>query len=133
MPNPPRSRTPARHGRARIQDPAKRKPRSRALRRQATDAERLLWSHLRGRSLLGRKFRRQVPIGPYIVDFLCIQDRLIVEADGGQHAGQGPYDSRRTAELQARGYRVLRFWNNDILAEPDAVLEEIRRVLEGSG
>ncbi|MDZ7841306.1 MAG: endonuclease domain-containing protein [Gammaproteobacteria bacterium] len=110
-------------------DPAARKPRARALRRQATDAERLLWSCLRGRRLMGRKFRRQVAVGPYIVDFMSVEDSLIIEADGGQHMDHARYDARRTAFLASRGYRVLRFWNNEILTELDNVLEAILQVL----
>ncbi len=107
-------------------DPATRKTRARGLRRHATDAERLLWSRLRGRQLMDRKFRRQVVVGPYIVDFMSIEDGLIIEADGGQHAEHAWYDARRTAFLESRGYRVLRFWNNEVLGELDGVLEQMR-------
>jgi very-short-patch-repair endonuclease len=99
------------------------------LRRHSTDAERLLWNHLRSRRLEGYKFRRQVVITPYIADFVCIEAKLIVEADGGQHAEQGEYDAKRSTRLEAMGYRVLRFWNHQILHETQAVLEQIRRVL----
>ncbi|MBO6796866.1 MAG: endonuclease domain-containing protein [Maricaulis sp.] len=99
--------------------------RARELRRNQTDAELRLWGHLRGRRLLGAKFRRQVPIGRYIVDFLCKELGLIVEADGGQHTEQEIYDARRTARLEAQGYTVIRFWNVDIMLETDAVLEAI--------
>jgi very-short-patch-repair endonuclease len=78
---------------------------------------------------MGYKFRRQEVIGPYIVDFLCLKVKLIVEADGGQHIEQKAYDNERTTELEAKGYRVLRFWNNEILTELDAVLETIRLAL----
>jgi len=94
-----------------------------------TDAERLLWQHLRGRALEGYKFRRQVVVEPYIVDFLCMDVRLIVEADGGQHDQQRRYDAERSAQLEAMGYRVLRFWNHEILSEIEGVLEQIRLAL----
>jgi very-short-patch-repair endonuclease len=94
-----------------------------------TDAERRLWSALRSRRLHQFKFRRQYPIGPYIVDFACIEHRLIVEADGGQHC-ENADDARRTAWLEAQGWRVLRFWNNDILANVDGVQVAILRALD---
>src|SRR4029079_12797034 len=90
------------------------------LRREMTDAERKLWSVLRNRKLNGAKFRRQQPLGPYIADFVCQECRLIIEADGGQHADNAS-DARRTAFLESVGYRVLRFWNNDILTNLDGV------------
>ncbi|ACL73427.1 conserved hypothetical protein [Thioalkalivibrio sulfidiphilus HL-EbGr7] len=102
---------------------------ARLLRKQSTDAEQLLWFHLRGRRLAGYKFRRQVVIETYIVDFLCVEGRLIVEADGGQHAEQRRYDARRSAELETLGYRVIRFWNHEILADIEPVLDEIFRAL----
>src|SRR5579864_8634919 len=89
--------------------------RARDLRQDATAAERRLWSALRDRRLRGYRFRRQHPIGNCIVDFACTQHRLIIEADGGQHA-DNENDRRRTAWLESEGWRVLRFWNNDILA-----------------
>ncbi len=100
-------------------------PRARHLRRTMTDAERLLWRHLRGRQLGGHKFRRQVPVGRYIADFLCQEARLIVELDGGQHAERADYDDKRTAVLESLGYRVIRFWNTDVLANTDGVLTTI--------
>ncbi len=104
---------------------------ARTLRRQATDAEHLLWKHLRGRRLAGYKFRRQVVIEPYIVDFVCFETKLIVEADGGQHIEQMQYDEKRTAILQSLGYEVMRFWNNEILGNVNAVLEQIQyRLIE---
>ncbi len=102
---------------------------ARAQRRQATDAERLLWRYLRGRHLKGFKFRRQVVIEPYIVGFVCLDAKLIIEADGGQHAEQAAYDARRTALLETMGYRVMRFWNHDILKELHNVLEQIQSAL----
>ena len=94
------------------------------LRQNMTDAEQLLWKHLRAHRMDGQKFRRQQPLGPYIVDFVHFAQRLIVEADGGQHAGAA-HDATRDAWLQSQGFRVLRFWNNDILLRTDAVLEAI--------
>jgi very-short-patch-repair endonuclease len=102
---------------------------ARTQRLQATDAERVLWQHLRGRYLKGFKFRRQVVIGPYIVDFVCLNAKLIIEADGGQHAEQDVYDARRTALLETLGYRVIRFWNHEILKELHSVLEQIHSAL----
>ena len=101
---------------------------ARQLRRRMTDAENRLWFHLRNRALDGRKFRRQVPVGPYVVDFACVQARLAVELDGGQHAGNLK-DPARTAFLRKQGYRVLRFWNNDVLQRTDAVLEQVLTAL----
>jgi very-short-patch-repair endonuclease len=98
-------------------------PRARALRRDATEAEKVLWRGLR--ALSGTKWRRQVPVGPYFADFLCFGAKLIVEADGGQHADAAEYDARRTRFLEAQGYRVIRFWNNDVLANLNGVLEQI--------
>ena len=98
------------------------------LRREITDAERKLWSVLRNSQLGVSKFRRQQPIGPFIADFVCQHARLIIEADGGQHAASGN-DARRTAFLESKGYRVLRFWNNDILENLEAVAESILAAL----
>ena len=89
--------------------------RARGLRQSMTDAEHTLWYRLRNRQLQGCKFRRQHDIGPYIADFVCTEAMLVVELDGGQHAEQVLYDARRTAFLQAQGYRVLRFCDNDVL------------------
>ena len=101
--------------------------RARGLRTASTDAERALWRMLRQRQL-GWRFRRQYPISPYIVDFACIEARLIVEADGSQHAEPGDHD-RRDAFLAKRGWRVLRFWNNDILLNPAGVYQVILEAL----
>ena len=95
--------------------------RARALRREDTDAEARLWAALRDRRLGGWKWKRQVPFGPYIVDFLCLETRLVVEVDGSQHADLIAYDSRRTAWLGRHGLRVLRFWNSDVLTNRDGV------------
>ena len=102
--------------------------RARELRITMTDAERRLWSALRGRRLRGFKFRRQHRLGPFIADFVCVEHRLVIEADGGQHAERA-VDARRTAWLEARGWRVLRFWNNDILANSEGVQDAILREL----
>ena len=98
---------------------------ARSLRKNQTDAERKLWRCLRARELCGFKFRRQYPIAPYIVDFICLEKRLIVEIDGGQHATMTEIDNTRTEFLNARGYRVLRFWNNEVLQQLDAMLAKI--------
>ncbi|HUD24915.1 MAG TPA: endonuclease domain-containing protein, partial [Burkholderiaceae bacterium] len=98
---------------------------ARALRAESTDAEQRLWYHLRARRMMGMKFLRQRPIGPYIVDFVCLESRLIIELDGGQHQEQARLDRRRDELLRARGFRVLRFWNDDVLQRTRAVLEEI--------
>ena len=93
-----------------------------------TDAERRLWSALRGRRLAGFKFRRQRRIGPFIVDFVCMEFCLIIEADGGQHADSDD-DRRRTLWLERRGWRVVRFWNNEILENIDGVQLAILQIL----
>ncbi|HEX4911765.1 MAG TPA: endonuclease domain-containing protein [Permianibacter sp.] len=97
---------------------------AKSLRRNMTDAEQLLWRHLRAHRLNGEKFRRQHPLGPYIVDFVHFSARLIVEADGGQHNGSSR-DTQRDAWLEQQGFTILRFWNNDILNNTDAVLAVI--------
>jgi very-short-patch-repair endonuclease len=98
------------------------------LRREMTDAERKLWFALRNRQLGGAKFRRQQPIGPFVADFVCQERRLIIEADGGQHA-ESITDDCRTAFLESKGYRVLRFWNTDILSNLDGVAQAIAAAL----
>jgi very-short-patch-repair endonuclease len=102
---------------------------ARRLRRSATNAELLLWNRLRSRALGGYKFVRQEPIGPYVVDFLCRERRLIVEIDGGQHASSKT-DELRDQWLLGRYYRILRFWNNDVIANMTGVLETIANALE---
>lgn len=102
---------------------------ARELRRHQTDAEKLLWQKLRNRQLMDFKFRRQVPVGPYIVDLVCESGALVVEIDGSQHMELVDYDRRRTAFLEKKGYRVLRFWNNQVLQETEAVLESIALTL----
>ncbi len=102
---------------------------ARALRKAMTDAEQRLWSRRRRKQVNGFRFRRQVPLGRYVVDFACFDARLIVEVDGGQHAEDVAQDKMRDEWLTAQGFRVLRFWNNQVLQETDAVLEEILRAL----
>src|SRR3989338_8545860 len=97
-------------------------PRARHLRSSQTPAEEALWQQLRLRQLAGHKFRRQQPLGPYIVDFACLEARLIVELDGGHHAARAEYDAERTAWLEAQDFRVLRFWNHEVLTEPEAAI-----------
>jgi very-short-patch-repair endonuclease len=98
--------------------------RAQQLRSNATDAERHLWRRLSRRQLEGFKFSRQMPVGAFICDFMCRERRLIVEVDGGQHA-DSDRDIRRTAFLEAQGYQVVRFWNNDVLENVDGVLQVI--------
>jgi very-short-patch-repair endonuclease len=98
--------------------------RARALRRSMTDAERKLWFALRDRRLAGTKFRRQVPIGPFVADFACYEAKLVIEVDGGQHS-ESAKDARRDRWLTENGFRVLRFWNNDVLKNIDGVLQRV--------
>ena len=100
---------------------------ARKLRRTSTDAERLLWRHLKAKQLNDLKFRRQEQIGSFIVDFVCYEKGIIIEADGGQHALEKAKDDARTEWLNAQGFIVLRFWNNEILTNIDGVMETIRR------
>jgi very-short-patch-repair endonuclease len=102
-------------------------PVARSLRRRSTDAENRLWHHLRGRRFEGSKFVRQLPIGPHVADFACRDLHLAVELDGGQHSAE--IDAPRTEVIEAFGYRIIRFWNHDVLQNTDGVLEAIRREL----
>ena len=104
---------------------------ARMLRQHQTEAENRIWRHLRNRGLAGYKFRRQYPIGPYIADFACLEIGLVVEIDGGQHAERADDDAKRTKFIEAQGYKVLRFWNHDVLRETEAVLNVILNVLNG--
>ncbi len=97
-----------------------------------TEAEKKLWRRLRQRELNGHRFRRQVPIGPFIVDFACLAARVVVEVDGGQHLDDARRDERRTAWLEERGYRVVRFWNPDVLTNTEGVLEGILSALSST-
>ena len=110
--------------------PPRATARARSLRRDSTDAERLLWRRLRDRQLAGAKFRRQHPIGPYSADLCCVEHHLVVEVDGGQHTDQQLQDDERTRYLAARGFRVLRFWNHEVLQQTDAALEQLRLWVE---
>ena len=106
--------------------------RARTLRKNPTEAEKVLWSHLRFWQVDGYKFRRQQPIGNYIVDFVCLEKKLIIELDGGQHAEQNDYDARRDAWLREQGFTVLRFWNNDVLQNVSSVKDAILSELEST-
>jgi very-short-patch-repair endonuclease len=97
------------------------------LRRDATDVERKLWAVLRNRQIDGRKFRFQATVGPFVADFLCVEAMLIVELDGSQHSEDA--DAERTRYLEERGYRVLRFWNNEVIENLDGVVQVIRAAL----
>jgi very-short-patch-repair endonuclease len=101
---------------------------ARKLRQNSTNAELLLWNRLRSRAIGGCKFVRQEPTGRFVVDFVCRERRLVVEVDGGQHADSG-LEKARDEWLTSRGYRVLRFWNNDVLKSPGGVLETIAAAL----
>ncbi|BBO67330.1 DNA methylase [Desulfosarcina alkanivorans] len=102
---------------------------ARQLRKTQTDAERRLWQLLRNRSLAGCKFRRPHPVGPYICDFVCIDRQLVIEVDGGQHRLQAEKDEVRTAYLESKGYRVMRFWNHEVLTETEAILKRILNMI----
>jgi very-short-patch-repair endonuclease len=103
--------------------------RAQQLRNSATEPERRLWRHLSRRQLEGYKFSRQMPVGPFICDFMCRERQLIIELDGGQHA-DSTRDASRTAFLEAEGYRVVRFWNNDVLSNTQGVLQVIAEALK---
>jgi very-short-patch-repair endonuclease len=98
---------------------------ARTLRNGATNAEKLLWQELRRGKLTGARFRRQVPIGPYVADFACLQNKLIVELDGSQHVDRVSYDLERSAFLEMQKFRVLRFWNGDLFSQRTSVIETI--------
>ena len=104
---------------------------ARRLRREMTDAERRLWAHLRNSGLGGHKIRRQHQIGPYVTDFCCERTKLIIEVDGGQHLDSAA-DVKRTEWLATKDYRVIRFWNNDVLSNTDDVLEAVLQALDSS-
>ncbi|WP_370305921.1 endonuclease domain-containing protein [Sinimarinibacterium flocculans] len=104
--------------------------RAKKLRSNQTDAEQTLWYHLRAHRFFGLKFKRQVPIGGYIVDFACLEHGLVIEVDGGQHLEQAHGDKLRSAFLKKEGFHVLRFWNDEVLKQTEAVLEAIRLHLQ---
>ena len=101
----------------------------RKLRNSATDAERHLWQYLRGRQMEGCKFRRQHPFGDYVLDFVCLERKLVIELDGGQHADNVRYDQSRTQRLEQSGFRVTRFWNNEVFDNIEGVVEVIQNML----
>jgi len=103
--------------------------RARVLRRTMTDAEHRIWLFLRARQIEGFRFRRQAPIGPYIADFVCHEARLIIEIDGGQHDTDSLREAERARFLEGQGYQMLRFWNNEVLANPEGVVTVIADVL----
>jgi very-short-patch-repair endonuclease len=102
---------------------------ARDLRKAPTQAERVLWQRVRRRQLAGFKFRRQHSVGPYICDFACLEAFIVIELDGSQHAEQSDYDNRRDMFLRSHGFRVLCFWNNDVLARTEVVIETIHEAL----
>jgi len=102
---------------------------ARRLRRASTDAEQKLWSRLRNKQLRGLKFRRQMPIGPFIADFACVEARIVIEVDGSQHLVATEADRLRSQAIEAAGYLVVRFWNDEVLANIDAVMAEIEGVV----
>ena len=104
--------------------------RARELRKNMTEAEKRLWYLMRRHNLEGKLFRRQVPIDDYIVDFACLSANLVIEVDGGQHNSQVARDEARTRYLERRGFRVIRFWNNDVLGNTEGVLQMIVQALE---
>jgi len=106
---------------------------ARRLRRDQTDAERRLWSRLRDRRLVGARFCRQHPIGPFIADFCCTEAKLVVELDGGQHALRLAEDQVRTKYLESQGYVVIRFWDNEVLTNTEGVLQRIVEMPEVRG
>lgn len=103
--------------------------RARQLRTELTATEQLLWSRLRRRQMAGYKFRRQQVLGPYIVDFVCLEKKLVIELDGGQHTEQRQYDQSRTRWLEQREFLVLRFWDNQVFQELEGVLQVIEAAL----
>ena len=103
---------------------------ARKLRQSSTILEVKLWQYLRNRRFMGLKFRRQFPVGPYVVDFVFLSHKLIIELDGGQHAEQLDYDNQRTEYLEHFGFRVLRFWNTDVFFQFDALLEQMRQCID---
>ncbi len=104
--------------------------RSRELRQNPTEAERKLWLHLSARKLKGVRFNRQFPVGQFICDFVSRQRKLVIEIDGGQHACNSEYDAQRTRFLEAHGFSVIRFWNNEVMDNLDGVLDVIARTLD---
>jgi very-short-patch-repair endonuclease len=110
-------------------DPTLQRDRARTLRASSTEAEQKLWSRLRKKQLRGFQFRRQYSIGPFFVDFVCLRARLILEVDGSQHADQEELDESRSEFLRTNGYKVMRFWNFEVMSEIDSVVERIEEEL----
>ena len=104
---------------------------ARDLRQHSTNAELALWMRLRNRQLAGCKFCRQVPIGKYIVDFVCFERKMAIEVDGGHHQDQARYDTDRTTWLESQGFQVLRFWNHEVLTDTEAGQEALLVALQG--
>ena len=104
----------------------------RRLRADPTEAEKALWQRVRAKQISGLRFRRQFPIGPYVVDFVCLKHRLVIEIDDGQHATQTAEDAARTGWLESQGFDVIRFWNNEALANTEGVLTTIVSRIAGS-
>jgi very-short-patch-repair endonuclease len=104
---------------------------ARQLRKSWTDAELRLWQSLRNRSVGSHKFRRQHPVGPYFIELVCLERKLVIEVDGGQHVERSEQDKTRTAYLEGQGFRVLRFWNNDVLTQTESVMQVIFDALGG--
>jgi very-short-patch-repair endonuclease len=102
------------------------------LRKRGTDAEKLLWNRLRAKQMNGLRFRRQEPVGQYIADFLCYEVRMVIEMDGGQHAERKLFDKERDDRIVSQGFRVLRFWDNEVLTNIGGVLERIREQISPS-
>ncbi len=128
---PPKGPSP-RRGEGRVRGLRGRSSLARRLRAEPTRAERIVWSKLRNRRFLGLKFKRQVPIDRFVVDFVSEEAHLIVEIDGGQHGARADADQRRTEILESMGYLVLRFWNNDVLTNIDGVLEFVVATIQPS-
>ncbi|MDM4769575.1 endonuclease domain-containing protein [Solimonas sp. SE-A11] len=105
---------------------------AKTLRSHQTEAEQRLWYHQRANRFLGIRFKRQVPQGPYIADFMSLEHHLVIELDGGQHNENEAYDHRRDQWFVAKGFTVLRFWNHEVMQQTEAVLEKIRLTIEGS-
>ena len=105
---------------------------ARRLRRNQTETEKIFWSRVRNRQLEGFKFKRQYPIGHFVVDFLCFEARLVIELDGGQHDERRAADLNRTQKIEAVGYRVVRFWNNDVNENIEAVLNSVLNAIKAA-
>lgn len=103
--------------------------RARVLRREPTDVERAVWQYLRNRQVHGCKFRRQHPYRDFILDFVCLEPKLVIELDGGQHATSANYDSYRTLKLEGDGFEVLRFWNNEVIENIEGVMDVVYRLI----